>query len=88
MSDTNGLSDIQSVYFITYRSDGSTNNNKTFLFDDGDFARHGDETPFDGRYAILLEITPANRGKFRLEFRAQDKGKKLSNTIVHNIEIL
>ena len=88
-NDENGLQDIENVYFKSYRPDGTTSGDKEFMFDDGNINGHGDETASDGRYSIIIEVLPKNtKGKYRFDFQAQDKGKKLSNIIKHNIFIL
>ncbi len=37
--DANGTSDILEVYFIVYRPDSTSNNNKVQLFDDGNIIK-------------------------------------------------
>lgn len=86
--DQNGLSDLEKVYFVVYRPDGTTNGNQNILFDDGDLANHGDQTAGDGIYSLLIQITSANaKGTYRFEFQARDRGGKLSNTINHFVLI-
>lgn len=87
-ADSNGLSDIESVFFITYRPDGSTSGARVALLDDGKTADDGDVTAGDGIYSIIIKVTPSNaKGVYRFEFQAQDRGKKLSDKIIHNILI-
>lgn len=86
--DQNGLSDIEKVYFVVYRPDGTTNGNQNILFDDGDLANHGDQTAGDGIYSLLIQITSANaKGTYRFQFQARDRGGKLSNIINHFVLI-
>ncbi len=86
-SDPNGLGDIKEVYFITYRPDGSTSNNKNQMYDDGDDF-HGDLKAGDGIYSVYIEVTPQNaKGTYKFNFRASDRSSKLSNLISHNIVI-
>jgi hypothetical protein len=86
--DQNGLSDIDKVYFVVYRPDGTTNNNQNLMFDDGNLTEHGDLTSGDGIYSLLIQITSANdKGTYRLEFQARDRGGKLSNIINHSLLI-
>jgi hypothetical protein len=86
--DQNGLSDIDKSYFIVYRPDGTTNNNQNLLFDDGNIAEHGDQIASDGVYSLLIQITSSNqKGTYRLEFQAKDRGAKLSNIINHSLLI-
>ncbi|HEX9251495.1 MAG TPA: hypothetical protein VF870_04600 [Ignavibacteriaceae bacterium] len=86
--DQNGLSDIEKVYFLVYRPDGTTNNNQNLMFDDGNPVLHGDQNAGDGIYSLLIQISSTNdKGTYRLEFQAKDRGGKLSNIINHNLLI-
>lgn len=86
--DANGLIDIESVYFIVTRPDGTSNNTKVFLFDDGDTVVHGDQTAGDGVYSLLIQVDENNqKGSYRFAFEAIDRGGKLSNTINHFVLI-
>ena len=86
--DQNGLSDIDKVYFVVYKPDGTTNNSQNLMFDDGNLTDHGDQTAGDGIYSLLIQITSANqKGTYRLEFQAKDRGGKLSNIINHSLLI-
>lgn len=86
VSDPNGYLDVESVYFVSTRPDGTSSGNKIFLFDDGNLNEHGDSTAFDGKYSRLLEITPSDKkGLYRFDFQARDRGFKVSNTISHYI---
>ncbi len=86
--DQNGLNDIEKVYFVVYRPDGTTNGNQNILYDDGNLTEHGDETAGDGIYSLLIQIDQSNtKGTYRFEFRAKDRGGKLSNIINHFVLI-
>lgn len=86
--DQNGLSDIESVYFIVYRPDGASNNNKVELFDSGNIQLHGDHIAGDGIYSLKIQVDQNNmKGTYRFEFQARDRGKKLSNVINHFVLI-
>lgn len=86
--DQNGLNDIESVYFLVYKPDGSTNNVKFDLFDDGKISDHGDQLFGDGIYSLKIQVDKSNmRGTYRFEFQARDRGKKLSNIINHFVLI-
>ena len=86
--DENGPRDIERVYFIVYRPDGTTNNSQVLLFDDGDFEGHGDQLAGDGIYSLLIIITPENtKGTYRFEFQAKDRSGELSNIINHSLLI-
>ncbi|MBK7630527.1 MAG: hypothetical protein IPJ23_07485 [Ignavibacteriales bacterium] len=85
--DENGLSDIDKVYFVVYRPNGTTSGAQNVLFDDG-LASHGDQTSGDGIYSLIIQITSSNaKGTYRLEFQAKDHGGKLSNIINHSLLI-
>jgi hypothetical protein len=86
--DQNGLNDIESVYFTVFRPDGTSNNNKLELFDDGKILEHGDLTPGDGIFSLKIQVDQNNmKGTYRFEFQARDRGKKLSNIINHPVLI-
>lgn len=85
--DENGLSDIDKVYFVVYRPNGTTSGAQNVLFDDG-LSSHGDLTAGDGIYSLIIEIYSTNaKGTYRLEFQAKDRGGKLSNIINHSLII-
>ncbi len=86
VSDQNGLSDIDKVYFIVVKPDGSTNNTQIEMFDDGNVTADGDKTAGDGTYSRLIQINQNNiKGTYILNFTARDKAGALSNTISHNL---
>lgn len=86
--DSNGLSDIEKVYFVVYRPNGTTSGIQNVLFDDGNVSLHGDQIAGDGIYSLLIQITSANaKGTYRFEFQAKDRGGKLSNIINHLVLI-
>lgn len=88
VQDDNGLNDIKEVYFIVYRPDGSTNNNKVFLYDDGNLTRYGDQTAGDGIFSRIISINQTNeKGTYRFEFRAVDRGGLQSNIINYPVLI-
>ena len=85
--DPNGASDILEVYFIVYRPDGTTNNSKVLLFDDGK-PENGDVVAGDGIYSRLIQVNQNNqKGTYRFEFRAKDRLGDLSNIINHFVLI-
>ena len=80
--DQNGLNDIERVYFMVYRPDGSSNNIKVDLFDDGDVQDHSDQTANDGIFSLKIQVDQNNiKGNYRFEFQAVDRGQKISNVI-------
>ncbi len=88
VSDANGLNDIDIVFFNSFLPpDGRPSQNNPFLmFDDGS---RGDKVAGDGTYSLTIILPPSGvtKGTFRWEFQAKDRGKKLSNIIIHNIVI-
>ena len=85
--DPNGASDILEIYFIVYRPDGSTNNNKVLLYDDGR-SENGDVIAGDGIYSRLIQVDQSNqKGTYRFEFRAKDRLGDLSNILNHFVLI-
>ena len=86
VADQNGLSDIEKVYFIVVKPDGTTNNTQIEMFDDGNAAANGDKNAGDGIYSRLIQINQNNiKGTYILKFTARDKAGALSNTISHNL---
>lgn len=82
VEDQNGLNDIKEVYFIVYRPDGTTNNIKTSLYDDGNLNDNGDLVAGDGIYSRKIQVNETNtKGTYRFEFRANDRGGLQSNII-------
>jgi hypothetical protein len=92
-TDSNGLSDIDIVYFQLYRPDSTlvTDNNGNSLFamhDDGNLAVWGDSTANDGIYSYKNSFSPtAQLGFWRFEFQAIDRSNLLSNEIIQNIKV-
>ncbi len=93
-TDENGQADIRSVYYELYDPSGSQISNSQGisefpLFDDGNTEANGDLVAGDSIYTVLLtfpqEITA---GTWTFKFRAEDRGGKLSNELVHNLEVL
>ena len=85
--DPNGANDILEIYFIVYRPDGTTNNSKVLLFDDGK-PENGDVLAGDGIYSRLIQVNQNNqKGTYRFEFRAKDRLGDLSNILNHFVLI-
>lgn len=93
--DANGKNDILEVYFIVYRPDTTTSNNKTFLYDDGSCCPippsnlpSGDLVAGDGIYSRNILVDQTNqKGTYRFEFQAKDRSNALSNIINHYVLI-
>lgn len=87
-SDLNGQNDILKVYFTVYNPDSTTSGNEIELFDDGEVDVTGDLLPGDGIYSRLIQIDQENqKGTYRFEFSARDRGGNLSNKIDHFVLI-
>ncbi len=87
--DSNGQNDIESVFFNSFipPNGNPSSGNPFIMYDDG---TNGDDTAGDGKYTVLVQLpaTGVTKGVYRWEFQARDRGKKLSNVIIHNIHIL
>lgn len=86
--DQNGQNDIELVFFNSFipPNGNPSSNNPFIMHDDG---INGDQTANDGIYSLIIELPPTGvtKGNYRWEFQARDRGKKLSNIIIHNIVI-
>lgn len=86
--DANGLNDIETVYFVVTRPDGTSNGTRVVLLDDGNVGAHGDQVAGDGVYSLLIQVDENNlKGTYRFEFTAIDRGGKHSNLINHFVLI-
>lgn len=85
VSDSNGAADIERVTFQTFRPDGTTNG---ALLDLNDSGTDGDETAGDGIYSLGIRVFSSNqKGTYRFEFIAKDRGKLSSTPFNHFITI-
>lgn len=89
VSDSNGYNDIEKVFFNSYIPPNGTlsSSSPISLFDDGS---NGDVTARDGVFSRIVILPPVgvNRGVYRWEFQAKDRGKKSSNVIIHYLYVL
>jgi hypothetical protein len=88
-ADSNGLNDIDIVFFNAYLPNGNaSSNNPIIMYDDGSSV-HGDAVAGDGIYSqiISLPATGVTKGTYRWEFQARDRENKTSNIIIHNIVV-
>ncbi len=76
--DLNGQADVDSVYFISTRPDGTSNGFHLYMHDDG---RYGDSTAADGRFTLgILAPQPTSQsGDYTFTFYALDKQGDKSN---------
>ncbi|MFC1565163.1 hypothetical protein ACFL6G_09525 [candidate division KSB1 bacterium] len=94
VSDPNGLTHIDNVYFETYKPDGSPSSGNPFsLWDDGGNVNHGgffsgDQTAGDGVYSLRINLSSTqDRGTYTFNFTAVDKGGLTSTTVSKTIVI-
>ena len=91
VSDSNGLQDVEFVFYEAYNPDGikvvnSQGISQFPMFDDGNTQENGDATAGDGIFTVVLTFPiSAQTGTWRFEFQARDRSKTLSNKIFHNI---
>lgn len=89
-NDPDGRCDINSVFFNSFRPDGTITNGSPFtMFDDGNISVHGDTTAGDGRFSLKIEISSAQTtlGYFKFNYQAQDNSNLLSNIIRDSINV-
>jgi len=89
VADSNGLNDIDIVFFNSFLPNGHPSSQNPFLmYDDGNSV-HGDAAAGDGIYSQIISLPPAGvtKGTYRWEFQARDREKKTSNIIIHNIVV-
>ena len=89
VADSNGLGDIEYVFFNSFLPNGNPSSQNPFLmFDDGNPV-HGDAVAGDGIYSQIISLPPTGvtKGTYRWEFQARDREKKTSNIIIHNIVV-
>lgn len=89
VADSNGLKDIEYVFFNSFLPNGNPSSQNPFLmFDDGNPV-HGDAIAGDGIYSQIISLPPTGvtKGTYRWEFQAQDREKKTSNIITHYIVV-
>ena len=80
--DSNGLKDIKEVYFTTVKPDQTSSGSRTLLYDDGNYSGNGDATAGDGLFSRALSIAPENqKGTYRFDFEAKDRGGLISQTV-------
>lgn len=95
VTDTNGLADIENVFFELNRPDGSvvfadqTNNITKFpMFDNGDFSNAGDQSKDDGIYSLKNSFGQTSQtGDWTFKFGAIDKSGAESNAITQKLKV-
>jgi len=96
VNDSQSLTDIDSVYFLSIKPDGSPANGNPFImldngipFDINNFVvARGDEVANDGTFSITILLDRTNDvGVYEFTFWARDKVGQRSNSVTHNIEV-
>lgn len=89
-NDPNGYCDVKSVFFNSYRPNGTITGGSPFsMFDDGNIPLHGDTVAGDGRYSLIIGI-PSNQttfGYFKFIYQARDNSGILSNQLTDSINV-
>ena len=75
-TDPNGQCDLKTVFFNSFKPNGDPAGGNPFLmFDDGDFAAHGDSVAGDGRYSLVIGINSlpdTQIGTYQFNYQATD----------------
>jgi len=98
VQDSNGLDDVDSVYFYSRKPDGTLANNglplvmvdngKPFNISDP-WQQAGDEKAGDGIYSLTILIdNSAQTGRYYFTFYMRDKGGNLSDSVIDSIEVV
>jgi hypothetical protein len=87
VQDSEGLADIDSVYFRNFTS--TNPNNRFMMYDDGNLAVHGDSTANDGTYSLKVQIGSTNTpGVKEFHFYVVDKAgawvQRIKFITIHN----
>jgi len=86
-SDSDGLGDIQKVFFKSINSTSPSFEQP--MFDDGDLNGTGDSVATDGRFSRLLTLdSSATLGTKEFRFWARDRSGALSDSLVHLIVVI
>ena len=91
VTDPDGLCDINSVYFNSFKPNGSPSSGNPFaMFDDGNIPDHGDTVAGDGRYSLKIAINSGQTtfGPFKFVYEAMDNSSALSNQIIDTINVV
>ncbi len=98
-SDPDGIGDLKSVYFYSYKPDGSLSNsgNPISMFDDGGAAGQAlgdfDSVANDGIYTLAVRLPPLNAptppelGTYVFKFYAEDRSGAISKPVTHDIKV-
>lgn len=97
VTDQNGIEDVRRVYYELFRPDGSQVFNSQGIsqfpmLDDGNSSgQSGDAAEGDSIYSFKLAFPPNQpafpAGTYKFHFTAEDKSRRMSNTLIHNLEV-
>ena len=90
VTDPQGLTDIDSVYFLSEKPDGTFAGNgfRFQLLDDGNQSQSGDDIANDGEYSIVIEIASSNDpGIYIFHFYMRDQVRQLTNVVQDSIVV-
>lgn len=90
VTDPQGLADIDSVYFLSEKPDGTFAGNgfRFQLLDDGNQSQSGDDIASDGEYSIVIEIASSNDpGTYVFHFYMRDLVGQLTNVVLDSIVV-
>lgn len=89
VTDPQGLSDIYSVFFNTFKPDNEPSSGNPFkMADDGQTDTNGDETAGDGVYSLRIFLpSDTQTGNYTFIFEAEDQSEARSNQITHIITV-
>jgi len=85
VADSNGLNDIDQVYFITTKPDNTSSGTPFFMYDDGgavirDGVTSGDIVAGDGIYSLTIQVPEtADRGAWLFTFFVIDKALNMAS---------
>jgi len=88
ITDPQGLADVDSVFFLSEKPDGTFSGNGYHfeLFDDGDQGHNGDDTANDGEYSLIIQIAESNDlGIYKFHFYMRDHVGQLSSVVKDSI---
>ncbi len=96
-SDPNGLNDIKTVYFDTFKPNGQPSTGNPFpMYDDGGASGNpadGDSVANDGIFTLTIQLpaldapTPPALGTYVFKFYAEDRSGAVSKPFSHDITV-
>ena len=87
-SDPDGSCDINSVFFNSFKPDGTPASGNPFsMYDDGN-SDHCDQVAGDNKFSLCIIINnQALLGNYQFKFNAKDNSGLLSDTLTHQIYV-